>query len=92
MKLGTPHNIELLLHIHLTPEPWPHSGSSAYADGMRMLVNVGAVRERQPRATDAAFSTNYTTTKLGAAWIKALCNVEKPTETICYKDHNGNIL
>lgn len=82
MKLETPNVIEVLLHCHVCPEPHPRWEAPAVQEALRFLAREGAIHSVEVRT--------YITTDLGAAWVKALCNVEKPR--LVYVDTNGNPL
>lgn len=84
----SPYRIELLLHFHCTPEPWPNPEAPIYQGEVDSLVSGGAIF--QAHRLDGV--PQYRTTPLGDAWVKALCNVPAPEERTVFVDQLGNIL
>jgi hypothetical protein len=81
MNIGTPNNIEVLLHYHVCPHPHPRADAPAVHDAIRMLHKAGAIE----------FIGGQTkVTPLGAAWVQALCNV--PVPTVAFIDEQGRVL
>lgn len=71
MESLTPLHLRLLLHSHLSFEvysPW----TSTTEDYLKQLESLGAVE----RVEDSF--TNYKTTKLGDAWLTAICSTPPP--------------
>ncbi len=82
-KIGTPSNIEILLHCHCCPEPHPRRDAPAVKQTLEKFMVMGVIQK-------ASDSDMYTTTQLGAMWVQALRNTELPQ--IKYFDNNGNEL
>lgn len=70
-RIGTPNNIEVLLHCHCSPEPHPRIHAPAVADAIAFLEASGAI-ERDP------YPGSFRTTPLGRRWVASLCNVGLP--------------
>lgn len=85
MKIGTPNNIEVLLHCYCSPCLHPMAHTPSVQQAICQLKAAG-VLVATPKGEDGI----YDTTSLGDAWVKALCNVEQPT--LVYVDSNGNPL
>lgn len=81
--LGTPLKIEVLLHYHNTPGPYRHYDASAVKEAIQELLDQGAIQ-------DTRYPNEYNTTPLGAAWVKALCNVPPPKQV--FIDEQGRVL
>jgi hypothetical protein len=84
MKIGTPNNIEVLLHHHTTPEVHPRASAIAVIEATVLLVEAGCIEPVE--VCDGRFRT----TPKGKAWVRALCNVEVPREV--YVDAQGTII
>lgn len=82
--IETPYRIKLLLHYHCTPEPYPQRDAPIFQSEMDSLVKEGALEH-----IEESWS-GYRTTPLGAAWVRALCNVPPPQ--MVFVDQLGNIL
>lgn len=80
-EIYSPLRIELLLHCYTTPAP--HERHEALAEEIQEFISIGAIE-----ATERP--NVYRTTKLGQAWVKALCNVPPPRPV--FQDHAGNII
>lgn len=80
--IGCPANIEFLLHCHTSPLPFQHSDAGHYIELTRAWLDQGVIAEDG--------NGIFRTTALGSAWVKALCNVEKPR--LAYVDAQGNFL
>lgn len=83
MKIGTPNNIEVLLHCHTATTPHPRKDAPAVTAALTTLFHAGCI---DPGATPGS----YVTTPLGEAWVQAMCNVEIPR--VAYVDTQGQIL
>lgn len=79
--IGTPSNIEVLLHFHTNPEPHPRLDAPAVRDAVLMLLDEEAIY---------SFKDGYRTTAKGRAWVQALCNVPPPR--VAYIDESGKPL
>ncbi len=86
MTIMTPNNIEVLLHFYTTSAPHPRRDAQAVINATQLLLEFKCI-EPSPGPSER---NCYRTTPLGAAWVRALCNVEMPTVT--YVDSAGNIL
>lgn len=84
MKIGTPNNIDVLLYCHVCPGLHPRLHAPAVQEALGFLLTAGAIER------NTAHLDTYHTTKLGQAWVRALCNVEKPQ--VAFVDSHGNIL
>lgn len=80
-KIGTPNNIEVLLHYHVYPSTHPRISAPAVQDATQMLLACGAIKP---------VDNHYTTTRKGAAWVKLLCRTPEPVEA--YIDQYGEII
>jgi len=81
--LGTPLKIEVLLHYHATPGPHRHYDAPAVQKAIQELLDHKALQ-------GTSYSNQYDTTPLGAAWVKALCNVPMPRQV--FVDEQGRVL
>jgi hypothetical protein len=84
MKIGTPHNIELLLHYHTTPDVHPRFHVAHVKEVTEMFVKRGCIIPEKDKPDQ------YRTTSLGAAWVKALCNTEIPVAV--FVDQTGAVI
>ncbi len=80
----SPAAITFLLHCHTTPLPFERAGAPFYGELCARWLEEGVIKHDDEQ--DGVFLT----TELGAAWVKALCNVKKPTSV--YVDEHGVIL
>lgn len=85
MKIGTPNNIDVLIHYHCSPGPHERIHARAVREATEMLLNEGAIMPAPDGRKDC-----YNTTRKGAAWLAALENVSCPREA--YIDEQGNVL
>lgn len=67
----TPLTLSLLVHTCTCEGPHPNRGMPAVEDAIRQLIRLGAVAH-------AAQSNCLTPSKLGQAWLAALCTVAPP--------------
>lgn len=81
MKIETPNNIEVLLHYHVSPTSHPRSYAPAVRNVTKKFLELGVIKKD---------GKSYQTTKLGEAWVKALCNTCIPK--VAYVDEHENIL
>lgn len=81
--IGTPNNIEVLLHCHTTPAPHPRRHAPAVADALALLRTLGAIEATADENVE-------TTTALGRAWVEALCRV--PLPRAAFVDERGEVL
>lgn len=87
--IETPYRINLLLHFHCSPEPYPLRSAPAFQEEVDSLLKEGAIKPRV-EITGGLHSGEYRTTPLGEAWVQALCNVPPPQ--MVFVDQLGNIL
>ena len=80
--LGSPHAIGLLLHYYAYPERHPRADSPLVMAETEALMKLGAIE----RGDGGVFST----TPMGAAWIRALERCPPPTQV--WVDSNGKPL
>lgn len=88
MKIDTPANIQTLLHYWCISDQPPHTYEPEYEiidSATELLHRAGALEKKNPDVPP-----RFSVTPKGAAWIRALCNVEMPREV--YVDQNNNIL
>lgn len=78
----TPSDIEVLLHIHVCPEPHPRESAPAVDAGITRLLGTGLI---EPLAVG-----KYHTTDRGAAHIRQLCQL--PFPTVQWVGANGEII
>lgn len=81
LPIDTPCKIEVLLHCHCVPLPHPQSLAPAVEDALTFLQAAGAIKPVGGR------EDVFTTTPLGIAWVRALCNVPRPK--LVYLDEMG---
>lgn len=81
MTIGTPNNINVLLHYHTKPTPHPRSDAPAVIEVTDMLHREGCIYDEKGC---------WCTTDKGQAWVMALCNTEIPREL--FLDAQGNVL
>lgn len=80
----SPLRVRLLLHCFVSSHlPIPNIEQPAQSEDVQDLVRLSAIA----RTTDAAC---YETTKLGRAWVEAICNVKVPR--VAYLDEMGREL
>lgn len=84
-NIGTPNNIDVLLHCHTSPMPHERLEAGAVQSAIAELLSMGAIKPWPEFGENA-----YTTTEMGAAWVKALCNVRPPRSV--FVDEAGRIL
>lgn len=82
--LGTPLAIEILLQAHCMPGPISNPEAPAVQDTVAALVMMNAIER-----TEAPLN-RFRTTKLGSAWVDALCRVPIPRRV--YLDEQGREL
>jgi len=87
--IGCPAHIEFLLWVHCNPEPFPREDAPVYKDLIPQLIRSGVI-QRQHAGDDCPLEGRWTTTPLGRAWVKALCNVPMPNAA--YLDEMGKAL
>lgn len=86
MKIGSPSNIEILLHYYTCPAPHPRIDAPAVMEATDRFVATGCIEVDED--TDAP--NRYKTTPKGSAWVKALCNTVVPRQ--CFVDDAGNVI
>ena len=78
--LKCPANVALLLRIHVMGETENPNAPTTSA-GLKLLQDCGAIKP---------FGYTFTTTELGQAWVKALCQVPVPRPV--YVDESGKVI
>ena len=84
MKIGTPNNIDVLLHYHCCMNKHPRHDAIVVQETIEALLSLKVIEPYNDK--DGC----YLTTDLGKAWVQALCNTELPT--VAYLDKNGEVL
>lgn len=74
--IGSPCNIEVLLHYHSSPEAHERWDAPAVQSCVEQLVRLGVLVPRIEKGYDCF--TKFETTKLGRAWVAAICNTRLP--------------
>jgi hypothetical protein len=69
----TPLHLMLLLHYHVTPEPWPQAGAPAVRKYTDSLVALGLIEYSERLG-------HYTSTNAGVAYIQALRTTPLPEQ------------
>ena len=83
MSLGTPNNIDILIHCHCCADEHPRSDAPAVIKGIQFLVDNGLIMLREK-------GTTFVTTEKGASHLRQLCNLEFPRQV--WISSIGNIL
>lgn len=79
--IWSPHDINLILHLYTTSEPWPYGESMAYLATMKRFVEYGLVdRADFPKVTPR-----------GEAFIDLLCSTPVPIR-LFGDPRTGNII
>lgn len=78
----SPSDVEVLLHCHTTPTRHPRFSAPAVADALAAFVAAGVIQDDG--------NDTYSTTDLGAAWVKAITRV--PIPSVAYLDSHGKPL
>lgn len=73
MNVGTPSNLELLLHCYYSPEAHPRVSAPAIKEGISYLVREKMITPVYGKGPDI-----YTTTDKGEAFIKHLMTIPFP--------------
>jgi hypothetical protein len=73
--IGSPSNLELLLHCHYSPEQHPRLRAPAIQEGIDYLIGHGMIRHA--RGGDPEI---YDTTEKGVAYIDYLMQVPFPEQ------------
>lgn len=76
MHTFTPLHLMLLLHYHVTPDPWPQRGAPAVLEFTGDLIGLGLVEH----VIKGKHGHQYGTTDRGAAYVDALCSVPLPVQ------------
>lgn len=84
-SIGTPNNIDVLLHCHTTSYRHERYDAGAVQEALALLFRMGAIK-----TVPDGDSGIYTTTALGKAWVQALCNVPPPKSV--FVDEQGRVL
>jgi hypothetical protein len=75
----SPNDIEVLLHCHCTLVPHPRSDAPVIIQAITYFRKVGAIElVEMEDPTEFEFDV-FATTRLGAAWVQAICNTPMPT-------------
>lgn len=80
-NIYSPNNIEVLLHFHTCPHPHPRIDAPAVKEAIMQFLEIGAI---------VVFDDTYITTRLGHAWVDALCNTPPPR--LVFIDEAGRVL
>lgn len=80
--IGTPNNIDVLLHCYSCRGPHERIDAPAVQGAISELLDAGAIENVGDRI--------YTATALGKAWALALCNVPPPRNV--FVDEQGRVL
>jgi hypothetical protein len=67
-----PAKIEILIHIHCSPEPWPRKDAPVYQETIKEFVHEGLITASRGRGSE------WRTTERGAAMIQHLTEVKLP--------------
>lgn len=81
--LQTPNNIEVLLHCHCSYELHPRIHAPAVKEAITKLWNAGAI------TTTTTYNV-YSTTPLGNAWVRLLCETPAPTKKLVFVARDGS--
>lgn len=85
MKIGTPNNIDVLLHFHLQPnQAHPRSEARAVQEAIFEFLKAGVL------LGVVGTEGTYHLTPLGTAWVRALEHVELPRQV--FVDEQDRIL
>lgn len=88
-NIYSPNNIEVLLHCYVRSfAQHPRYDAPAVQSAITSLEDVGAIARTRDDRNEGEYC--YETTAMGAAWVKALCNVPPPQAV--YVDVNGKEL
>ena len=75
--IGSPSNLEVLLHMHVSPSPHPRSDAPAVVEAIAELLEAGMIC-RDDR--------HYTTTDKGKFYIEHLLSIPFPVRTFSIPD------
>jgi hypothetical protein len=84
-KIGTPNNVNVLLHCYYSSEPHPRRDAPAVKECLDTFLEEGVI-ERDTESEKNIFRT----TALGDAWVEAICKTQKPKQV--FLDEGGAIL
>lgn len=84
--IRTPLHVQILLNAAIIPGPVKDYRAPAVKEYVQALIDSGAL-ERTPNSGDESW---VQATKLGLAWLEAICNV--PIPRMVYLDGNGKEL
>ena len=84
----TPLQIIVLIHYHAIPRQHPECDSCGIQGAIDYLLNEGVIKRVDDGLEE--YHCRYTTTELGAAWLRAICAIPKPE--LVYVDKDGHIL
>lgn len=79
----TPNDIEVLIHYHVCPAPFPRIDAPAVIGAIKMLIENGLM-------VGAISNNSLGTTDKGAAHVRQLCNLPFPVES--WADSQGQII
>ena len=85
-RIGSPCNAEFLLWCHYSPIPHPRLNSIAITKALNYFLRLGVIKPHETK------EDVWRTTKLGAAWVLAMCNTSIPEVKSVFVDEFGNIL
>ena len=83
MIIGSPNNIEVLLHCYTSPSPHPRAHAPSVKDALKAFENCGVI---EPGEEEGVFVTR----PLGNAWVRALCLTAIPRSA--FIDENGKLI
>jgi hypothetical protein len=89
-RIDTPNNIDVLLHYHCSPDKHPRINAPAVREAIDFLLVEGCLVPVADSPGNLLYTTTYTTTQRGQAWVAALCNVRVPRNV--FVDEQNNIL
>lgn len=81
MNIGTPSNIEVLMHCHTSGLPHPRANAPSVKEAIAILLDKRCI---EPTHSRDHIDGVYKTTAKGQAWVKMLCDTPMPVAT--YKD------
>ena len=86
--INTLYTLSLLIHIHTTQEPFPLRGTPRYESTIDRFFGQGLIEEKIKQDTEPYCHPYWTTTPLGAAWLKTILAVQPPVQRLAI-DQDG---
>lgn len=84
--IGTPNNIDVLLHCHLKyGVKHERFTADAVQNALNMLLDERAIYHNEDDPSDC-----FRTTEKGRAWVASICATPPPVQ--CWKDANGKVI